>query len=94
MDFETYLKFAGALIFVLALIVGGSWLMRRAGLAATQGSGRRRRRLAVIETLSVDGKRRLVLVRRDEREHLLLVGGGADITVECGIVPPPAEAQP
>ncbi|MCB1478692.1 MAG: flagellar biosynthetic protein FliO [Tepidamorphaceae bacterium] len=46
------------------------------------GRGNRRQRLAVGEWIQVDDKRRLVLVRRDNVEHLLLIGGNADVVVE------------
>lgn len=42
-------------------------------------------RLAVIETAVVDAERRLVLVRRDGVEHLLLTGGPNDLVVEPAI---------
>src|SRR5439155_391738 len=43
-------------------------------------------RLAVIDAAAVDGRRRLVLVRRDNVEHLLMIGGPSDIVVEPNIV--------
>jgi hypothetical protein len=43
-------------------------------------------RLGVVETIAVDSRRRLLLVRRDGVEHLLLIGGAADLVVENGIV--------
>ena len=43
-------------------------------------------RLAVIDAAAVDGRRRLVLVRRDNVEHLLMIGGPTDIVVEANIV--------
>ena len=43
-------------------------------------------RLAVIDAAAVDGRRRLVLVRRDNVEHLLMIGGPADLVVEPNIV--------
>lgn len=42
-------------------------------------------RLGVVEYASVDGKRRLLLVRRDDVEHLIMTGGPVDIVVETGI---------
>jgi hypothetical protein len=36
----------------------------------------------------VDQRRRLILVARDDTEHLLLVGGGADLVIESAIRPP------
>ena len=46
----------------------------------------RQPRLAVIDAAKVDGRRHLVLIRRDNVEHLLMIGGRADIVVEPNIV--------
>lgn len=92
MDMESYLRFVLALLFVLGLILGGAWLARRAGLGSALKPGRKRR-LALVEALPVDGKRRLVLVRRDGKEHLLLVGGGTDVIVEGDIAADSAPPQ-
>lgn len=94
------LRFAAALVFVLALIGVLAWIARRLGPGAG-GRGGRRRRLAVVEALPLDPKRRLVLVRRDQTEHLILLSPGGDRVVERAIAPapapveaPPAEAGP
>jgi hypothetical protein len=42
-------------------------------------------RLAVIEQASVDARRRLLLVRRDNVEHLIMTGGPVDVVIETGI---------
>jgi hypothetical protein len=47
--------------------------------------GRRGSRLGISEYHEIDKTRRLVLVRRDEVEHLLLIGGGQDVVVEGNI---------
>lgn len=49
------------------------------------GGRNRRARLAVMDATAVDSHRRLVLVRRDDVEHLLLIGGPTDVVVEHGI---------
>jgi hypothetical protein len=77
-----------AFVVVLALIGAAAWLVRRfAGnrLGANANRGRMPR-LAVIDAAAVDGRRRLVLVRRDNVEHLLMIGGPTDIVVEPNIV--------
>src|SRR6516225_501411 len=43
------------------------------------------RRLAFIERTRLDGGRKLLLVRRDNVEHLMLIGGPIDLVVETGI---------
>ena len=80
--------FIVAFVAVLALIGLAAWLVRRfAGnrLGANTNRGRMPR-LAVIDAAAVDGRRRLVLVRRDNVEHLLMIGGPTDIVVEPNIV--------
>jgi flagellar protein FliO/FliZ len=82
------LTFFFAFLVVLALIGGVTWLVRRfAGnrLGANPNRGRMPR-LAVIDAAAVDSRRRLVLVRRDNIEHLLMIGGPTDIVVEPNIV--------
>jgi len=63
-----------ALAGVLALIALLAWMARRLGLGAA--GPRPGRRLALVEVLALDPRRRLVLVRCDGREALLLTGGG------------------
>lgn len=77
-----------AFVIVLALIGLATWLVRRFGGAALGSSASRGRmpRLAVIDAAAVDGRRRLVLVRRDNVEHLLMIGGPTDVVVEPNIV--------
>ncbi|NBC32883.1 MAG: hypothetical protein GVY13_09440 [Alphaproteobacteria bacterium] len=83
MEFENYLRFVFALLFVLALIALAAWAARRFGLAGAMPVVRgRQKRLAVVESLALDAKRRLVLVRRDGVEHLLLLGAQSDVVVE------------
>ena len=82
------LTFLFAFIAVLALIGVAAWLVRRFAtnrLGANTNRGRMPR-LAVIDAAAVDGRRRLVLVRRDNVEHLLMIGGPTDIVVEPNIV--------
>jgi flagellar protein FliO/FliZ len=81
-------RFFIAFIVVFALIGLVAWLVRRFGSGAlgTQGSRGRAPRLAVIEAGAVDGRRKLVLIRRDNIEHLIMIGGPTDIVVEANIV--------
>lgn len=77
-----------AFVIVLALIGVAAWLVRRFGGSSIGSNANRGRmpRLAVIDAATVDGRRRLVLVRRDNVEHLLMIGGPTDIVVEPNIV--------
>jgi len=76
-------RFAGALVLVLGLIALAGFLARRLGLSGSGPvRGPRSRRLGVVEALTLDPKRRLVLVRRDNVEHLLLLGPDGDLVVD------------
>jgi flagellar protein FliO/FliZ len=78
-----YISYLLALLLVLGLILGLAWLVRRFGLAGPLAvPPGRRRRLQLVEVLTLDARRRLVLVRRDEAEHLLLLGANEAIVVE------------
>ena len=70
-------------------------MLRRFGVGAVRVSpafrGRGRgtdRRLAVVEVAPVDARHRLVLLRRDNTEHLVLLGTNGDLLIESGIEPP------
>src|SRR3954468_7234537 len=82
------ITFIVAFIVVLALIGVAAWLVRRFATSRLGPNTQRGRmpRLAVIDAAAVDGRRRLVLVRRDNVEHLLMIGGPTDIVVEPNIV--------
>jgi flagellar protein FliO/FliZ len=80
-------RFFVAFLIVLGVIGAIWWIVRRFG-SGRLGVGTRGRqpRLAVIDYASVDNRRRLILVRRDNVEHLLMIGGPSDIVVEPNIV--------
>lgn len=58
------------------------------------GGRNRKARLAVMDAAAVDSHRRLVLIRRDDVEHLLLIGGPSDLVVERDIRPAMPRRQP
>lgn len=87
-DMPLAVRFFLAFLVVLGLIGATAWAVQRFGRGRL-GSGSvrgRQPRLAVIDYASVDGRRRLILVRRDNVEHLLMIGGPSDIVVEPNIV--------
>ena len=71
-------------LLAVVLIVIARKLFGNGGLPASFKS--RAPRLAILDMTRIDEKRRLVLVRRDEVEHLILIGGQTDIVVEPGIL--------
>jgi flagellar protein FliO/FliZ len=80
-------QFLITLAVVLLLVGLVYWLVRQFTGARLHGAGRGRGpRLAIIDALSIDSRRKLVLIRRDHIEHLILIGGPSDLVVEPSIV--------
>ena len=79
MDLLDYARAVFALIATLALIVGAAYAARRVGMLQPGGPGVKRMR--VTETLLIDTRRRLVIVRVDDRDHVMLLGPAGDVLV-------------
>lgn len=83
------LQFLITAVVVVALVGIVWWAARRYSSAGLGRLGRGRvPRLAIVDAMSVDGRRRLVLVRRDNVEHLIMIGGPSDLVVEQAIQRP------
>lgn len=89
MDGAMLLKFFAAFVFVIGLMLLVSWVVRKSGLSGAAFAPAGKRRLKVVEFLPVDHRRKLVLVRRDDREHLILLGPESQTLVEADIPAPP-----
>ena len=86
-------------IFVLVLLAaasGSAYMAYRTYVTGDAGPNlkgwlfrpRPEPRLGVVEQASIDSRRRLVLIRRDDVEHLIMTGGPVDLVIEDGIKPP------
>jgi hypothetical protein len=85
-DFLSWLfliVFIAALIVVCGLLVRG-YLTTGSPTGALFGP-KPEKRLDIVEQASIDGRRRLVLIRRDDVEHLIMTGGPVDVLIETGI---------
>lgn len=84
-----------SIVLLVALAGLAFWIAKQSlgfnGLNFFQS--KQRRRLGVVEAASVDGRRRLILVRRDDVEHLIMTGGPVDVVVETGIPAPALNAN-
>jgi hypothetical protein len=82
---------AGGVFLALVVLIAVLWILRnKAPSPFVRGGRSRQPRLQVLDATAVDTRRRLVLVRRDNIEHLILIGGPTDIVVESGIGEPKA----
>ncbi len=90
----TVLNAAFALGLVLVLIVFGLWLLKMLTRAGENINRGKQKRLTVVDTAIVDGKRKVMIIRRDNVEHLVMTGGPQDLVIETGIAPPePVQAR-
>lgn len=64
------------LVWIARLLLGGRFSLRH----------HPELRLQVVDATAIDNRRKLVLVRRDNVEHLIVIGGQNDLVVETGIV--------
>ena len=89
------IQFSLAFLVVLGLIAGTAWAVRRFGTGRLgNGAARGRQpRLGVVDHASIDGHRRLLIIRRDNVEHLVMIGGPTDVVVEANIVRGAAAAR-
>jgi len=87
MDFGTIILGVAIVLFGVALMALMVWAFRAFFGKASAGAQRkaREKRLAIVETFAVDSKRTLYLFRRDDVEHLVMIGGPVDVVVEQGI---------
>jgi hypothetical protein len=75
------LLLVGLFALILRRITGG-----RMGLSAADRGRTRQPRLGIVDVYDLDRQRQLVLLRRDNVEHLLLLGGPNDLVVETNIM--------
>jgi flagellar protein FliO/FliZ len=78
------------ILAILAVLCAGAAVFVRAYLTGTPPSAllfrpKGERRLEVVDHASIDSRRKLILIRRDDVEHLLLTGGPVDVVIETGI---------
>lgn len=86
MEMALLIKFMAAFAFVIGLMLLMSWGMKKAGLSGTSLlPGGAKRRLRVVEYLPLDHRRKLVLVRCDDKEHLIVLGPTSETVVERNI---------
>lgn len=91
MTLEDYIRFASALILVLALMGLLALIVRK----LNNGGGNLiapHKRLSIIEQRMIDTKHKMVLVRRDDTEHLVILSQNGNTVIETGIKAPATAA--
>jgi flagellar protein FliO/FliZ len=91
MDSNLILRAVLALLFVSSLIILIALLVKKLGLSSAVFRQAGTKRLAIVEVMVLDPKRRLVIVRRDQVEHVILLGLSSETILET--YPQPQEAE-
>jgi len=89
MDAYSLLRTLGGLATVLGMLAGALWIVRRYNIqlpGRVSVGGGPARRLEVIERTALDGRRSVALLRRDGREHLILLSPEGNVMLETAIV--------
>ncbi|WP_072391423.1 flagellar biosynthetic protein FliO [Hyphomicrobium sp. CS1GBMeth3] len=94
------LYYLAIVLFLAVAMIGGAYAVRTyfgggAPISAVSSlfGPKPLRRLSITEQFNLDNRRRLILIRRDDVEHLIMTGGPVDIVLESGIAAP-APVQP
>lgn len=86
-NLSDYFRFLFALGIVIGIILLLAILLRRFG-SGFPSSLNKGRRLGISESMPLDAKHRLVLIKRDDVEHLVILGHTTDTLIEKNIIPP------
>ena len=91
MDGLILLRTFGALALLIGLLSGALWIVRRFDIRLPGAVARQsERRLELVERLGIDQRRSAILIRRDDREHLLIISPEGQTVVETLSCPAPA----
>lgn len=88
-----YLKFIAALLFVIGLLYGLAFLVRKLGLVQGQTGFAKSKRMQVKETLIIDSKNKVVLIELDQKEFLLSIHQNGVTPLSSPIPPKAAPAS-
>lgn len=79
------------LVAVMSMIGIGAIVVKRLGLAPAAGGHSKQRRLAIVETLTLDTRRRAAIIRCDDVEHLIILGPNSETLIARDLAPPANE---
>jgi flagellar protein FliO/FliZ len=81
-EWMDYLRVVFALLFVIGLIFFAGLIVRRSGLDKRLTGNKGPARLNLVETLYLDPRRRIVIVRCEDHEYVLLLATTGDLLIE------------
>ena len=85
------IRIFAAFIAVLGLIGLCALAAKKAGLVAASGGFSKKRRLALVETLALDPKRRVAIIKCDGAEHLIVLGATSETVIDKNLPPAPEQ---
>lgn len=85
MEAIDFMKYFAALALVLGMMGGLALILRKIGLGNVGVVTPDKRRLSVVEALPLDPRRKALILRRDDQEHLVILGPNGETVVETGI---------
>ncbi|VAW08548.1 hypothetical protein MNBD_ALPHA05-2207 [hydrothermal vent metagenome] len=81
MVFADFARILFGLTAVIGMIGIAAFAAKKAGLATASGGFVRKRRLRVVETLALDGRRRIAIIKCDDAEHLIVLGANNETVI-------------
>lgn len=81
MIFADFARILFGLTAVIGMIGIAAYAAKKAGLATASGGFVRKRRLRVVESLALDGRRRLAIIKCDDAEHLIVLGANNETVI-------------
>lgn len=85
MEATDYIRFFAALVLVLGMMGGLALILKRLGLGNVGVLPADKRRLKIVEILPLDARRKALILRRDDKEHLVILGSNGETVVETNI---------
>ncbi|MGB4056463.1 MAG: flagellar biosynthetic protein FliO [Alphaproteobacteria bacterium] len=86
-DLPQIVRMLAALAFVVALMGGLSLIMKKVGMPGVPNTPQNKRRLKLIESLTLDARRRAVILQCDDKQHLVILGPNGETVVKNDMEP-------
>ena len=86
-EWPALVKMFAALFFVLGLMGLLHLTLKKLGFSGPVTKPGQKNRLKVVESIPLDNRRRLVIVQRDDAQHLVILGPNSETVIETGIAP-------